>query len=107
MSINPSKGQPEKTFIRVDDDVLIRTIGAAVRRLVFVAPGGRLQVACALAGAMDMITLESLHICLDVDAEVSRLGYGDMAGLELLQTAAANHRLTVNHHPGIRIGLLI
>lgn len=107
MSINPSKGQPAKTFIRVDDDVLIRTIGAAVRRLVFVAPGVRLKVARALADAMDMRTLGSLHIVLDVDAEVSRLGYGDMAGLELLQTAAANHGLTVNHHPGIRIGLLI
>lgn len=109
MSIKPSKGQPEKTFIRVDDDVLIRTIGAAVRRLVFVAPGVRLKVAGALAYAMDMMTLESLHIVLDVDSEVSRLGYGDkdMAGLELLQTAAAKYGLTVNHHPGIRIGLLI
>lgn len=109
MSINPSKGQPEKTFIRVDDDVLIGTIGAAVRRLVFVAPGVRLKVARALADAMDMMTLESLHIVLDVDSEVSRLGYGDkdMAGLELLQTAAAKHGLIVNHHPGIRIGLLI
>jgi len=78
-----------------------------VRRLVFVAPGVQLKVACALADAMDMITLESLHIVLDVDSEVSRLGYGDMAGLELLQTAAAQHGLTVHHHPGIRIGLLI
>ncbi len=109
MSINPSQGQPEKTFIRVDDDVLIKTIRAAVRRLVFVAPGVRLKVACALADAMDRMTLESLHIVLDVDAEVSRLGYGDknMAGLERLQTAAAKHGWTVNHHPGIRIGLLI
>jgi hypothetical protein len=109
MSFNPPKGQSEKTFTRVDDDVLIRMIGLAVRRLVFVAPGVRLEVARALTSAMDMRTLESLHIVLDVDSEVSRLGYGDkdMAGLELLQAAAAEHGLIINHHPGIRIGLLI
>ena len=113
MSIKPSKGEPEKTFIRVDDDVLIRTIGTAKRRLVFIAPGIRLKVAQALANAMErwhrQMTPEHIHIVLDVDSEVARLGYGDkdMAGLELLQTAAANHELTVNHHPGIRIGLLI
>jgi hypothetical protein len=34
-----------KTFVRVDDRVLIKTIGQARRQLVFVAPGVRKQVA--------------------------------------------------------------
>ncbi|MEX0610691.1 MAG: hypothetical protein WD229_01110, partial [Pirellulales bacterium] len=58
---------------------------------------------------MSVVPNESIHLVLDVDAEVCRLGYGDkdFKGMELLQDAAAKHTLTVNHHPGIRIGLLI
>jgi hypothetical protein len=58
---------------------------------------------------MDIVPTDSVHLVLDVDAEVSRLGYGDkdFKGMELLQAAAAKRGLTVNHHPGIRIGLLI
>jgi len=98
-----------KTFTSVDDSVLIQTISQARQRLVFVAPGLRPPVAHALAGAMRMVPADSIHLVLDVDAEVCRLGYGDkdFEGVRLLQAAAQNHKLTVNHHPGIRIGLLI
>lgn len=96
-----------KTFIRVDDDTLIKEIGRARERLVFIAPGVRKKVAAALASAMDVVPCDAVHLVVDVDSEVCRLGYGSMLGLELLQTAAAKHNLTLNHHPGIRIGLVI
>ena len=96
-----------ETFARVDDYVLIKAIGQARRQLVFVAPGVRKQVAEALAKAMDVIPVDAIHLVIDVDAEVCRLGYGDMPGLETLQHAASSHKTTLNHHPGIRIGLLI
>lgn len=98
-----------KTFIRVDDAKLVEVLGKARQRLVFIAPGLRPPVAHALQQAMDVVPAEAIHLVLDVDAEVSRLGYGDkdFQGMELLQTAAAAHGVTVNHHPGIRIGLLI
>lgn len=97
------------TFTSVDDSVLIQTIGSARQRLVFIAPGLRPPVAEALAAAMRVIPTDSIHIVLDVDAEVCRLGYGDkdFKGMGNLQAAAQCHGLTVNNHPGIRIGLLI
>ncbi|MEI6606329.1 MAG: hypothetical protein WCP35_13545 [Verrucomicrobiota bacterium] len=97
------------TFTSVDDSVLIQTIGSARQRLVFIAPGLRPPVADALAAAMQVIPTDSIHIVLDVDAEVCRLGYGDkdFKGMGILQAAALCRGLTVNNHPGIRIGLLI
>ena len=98
-----------QTFTNVDDAVLCKIIAQASNRLVFVAPGIRPPVAQALASAMGIVPNAAIHLVLDVDAEVCRLGYGDadFRGMELLQEAAARHNLTVNHHPGIRIGLLI
>ncbi len=97
------------TFTSVDDSVLIQTVGQARQRLVFIAPGLRPPVARALAAAMQILPADSIHLVLDVDAEVCRLGYGDkdFEGMRVLQEAAQRHGLTVNHHPGIRIGLLI
>ena len=97
------------TFTSVDDSVLIETIGKVRHRLVFIAPGLRPPVARALAAAMQILPLDSIHIVLDVDAEVCRLGYGDkdFEGVGILQAAAQLHGLTINHHPGIRIGLVI
>jgi hypothetical protein len=99
----------ERTFTNVDDKVLCDVIAQAHHRLVFVAPGIRPPVAQALASVMGDVPASAMHLVLDVDAEVCRLGYGDkdFKGMEMLQVAAAGHGLTVNHHPGIRIGLLI
>jgi hypothetical protein len=98
-----------QTFTNVDDQTLCGVISQARERLVFVAPGIRPLVARALASAMAGIPSRSIHLVLDVDSEVCRLGYGDkdFKGMEILQAAAAEHNLTVNHHRGIRIGLLI
>lgn len=98
-----------QTFTSVDDRVLCQAIVRARSRLVFIAPGIRPPVAEALANAMKIVPTTAIHLVLDVDAEVCRLGYGDkdFKGMELLQAAAARHALTVNHHPGVRIGLLI
>ncbi len=97
------------TFTSVDDAVLKSNIERARRRLVFIAPGVRGPVADALVNAMAVVPKEAIHFVLDVDPEVCRLGYGDKdyRAMETLQAAAAHHGLTINHHPGIRIGLLI
>lgn len=89
--------------------MLCEVVEQARNRLVFIAPGIRPPVAEALSHAMQVVPVNAIHLVLDVDAEVCRLGYGDkdFKGMEILQTAAAAHSLTVNHHPGIRIGLLI
>jgi len=66
-----------KTFVSVNDAVLVDTIGRAEKRLVFIAPGLRPPVANALASAMAVVPHSASHLVLDVDAEVSRLGNGD------------------------------
>ena len=97
------------TLLSVNDAVLMDTIGRTENRLVFIAPGLRPPVANASAGAIAVVPHSTTHLALDVDAEISRLGYGDkdFQDMEMLQAAAAGHGLTVNRHPGIRIGLLI
>jgi hypothetical protein len=97
------------TFTSVDDRVLQEVVASARCRLVFIAPGIRLPVATALVRAMSVVPTDSIHLVFDVDAEVCRMGYGDLdfKGMALLQSAAAKHDLTVNHQPGIRIGLVI
>ncbi|MEX1138495.1 MAG: hypothetical protein WEF53_04020 [Bacteroidota bacterium] len=97
----------KKTFIHADDETLIMLIGNARQRLVFIAPGVRKTVAQALASSMDVVPVEAIHLVVDADPEVCRLGYGSLNGLELLQFAAGQHNLVLNNHPGIRIGLLI
>ena len=94
-----------RTFTSVDDRVLCEVIAQAREHLVFVAPGLRPPVAEALARAMTVVLTSSIHLVFDIDAKVYRLGYGDkdFKGMELLQAAAAEYSLTVNHHPGIRI----
>lgn len=96
-------------FTHVDDKVLVGSIEKAQKRLVFIAPGLHAPVADALARAMGRLPSGGVHIVLDVDAEVCRLGYGDadFKGVETVQAAARAHGLTINHHPGVRIGLLI
>jgi hypothetical protein len=97
----------QNTFVRVNDAILIDVISNARERLVFIAPGVRMRVAKALAKAIELLPSRSLHLVLDVDAEICRLGYGSMEGLALLQQVAARHGRTLKHHPGIRIGLVI
>jgi hypothetical protein len=99
----------DQTFTNVDDRVLGDAINRAQRRIVFIAPGIRPAVATSLQAAMARLPQHAVQLVLDVDAETSRLGYGDrdFKGMEMLQTAAARHGYTVHHHPGIRIGLLI
>jgi hypothetical protein len=98
-----------RTFTNIDDAALCELIRSAKHRLVFVAPGLRPVVAHELEASMDRVPASMMQLVLDVDAEVSRLGYGDrdFKGMERLQQAAAKHGLQVHHHPGIRIGLLI
>lgn len=97
----------DNTFIHADDETLTMLIANARERLVFVAPGVRTVVARALTSSMNLLPSGSVQIVIDVDAEVCRLGYGSVQGLELLQSEADKHGISLNNQPGIRLGLLI
>ena len=96
----------ERTFTNVDDTVLARLIAQATRRVMFVAPGLRQEVADALADALRRLP-GKVTVVLDVEAEVCRLGYGDERGLVIIKNAAEAAGQRLHHQEGVRIGLLI
>ena len=97
----------ERTFTNVDDTILVHHIQTATQKVVFVAPGIRKKVAEALAELYDREPKLSITAILDVDAEICRLGYGDLDGLATLKTVTEKNGGLLLHQPGIRIGLLI
>lgn len=98
----------ENTFRTVTDDMLVEMIDGAQERLVFVAPGVRLEVAQALARAEQRLRGKgAVNFILDVDAEVCRLGYGTIDGLKLLQNVPGMNCNVLNAQPGVRIGIVI
>lgn len=97
----------DKTFRSLDVGTLSNLISSARERLVFISPGIHAEVIKALSIAICSVPTDKIHIVLDVDAEVCRLGYGAIEGLEAIQKFAMKHGVTINHHPGIRIGLVV
>lgn len=98
----------ENTFQTITDDTLIELIEGAKDRLVFVAPGVRKKVAEALVRAAKRLNGKgAVNYILDVDAEVCRLGYGELDGLKLLQNVPGMNGGILNSQPGVRIGIVI
>lgn len=96
------------TFQSVTDDTLAELIGRAQQRLVFVAPGVRMKVAEALVAAAKRLHGKGGVVCiLDTDAEVCRLGYGEIEALKRLRDVPGMNGGILNAQPGVRIGLVI
>jgi hypothetical protein len=94
------------TFAAVDDTYLAERVSAAVKRLVYVAPGVGLPVADAFISAMGKEHL-SVTIILDADEEACRVGYGDADALERLHSAASRAQVPLRRQAGLRLGLLV
>ncbi len=95
------------TFTVVNDETLLVAISAARRKLVLVAPGISKAVAEALGKRFVELGRLSITVILDVDPEVCRLGYGDIAGLQKIKELADENLLELRHQPGVRLGILI
>ena len=95
------------TVQSVDDGYLIALIHATTRNLIFIGPGISHAVAEAISIRWEVMGPDAVQVLLDVDPEICRLGYGTIDGLRLLQEAASRIGRTINHRPGIRIGILI
>lgn len=90
-----------------NDESLSKFIRLARERLVALAPAFSLPVAQAIAERLAVLGPEAVVTILDVDPEVYRMGYGDLAALEVLEKATADAGTTLNRQDGIRIGLII
>ena len=65
------------TFQEVNDASLIKLIGKAQQRVVFVAPGVHQAVAEALGKRLVEIDRLQVTVVIDPDEDVCRIGYGD------------------------------
>lgn len=90
-----------------DNESLANTIKLTTRRLLYMAPGVTMAVATQLNNAWERIGIDNVNIILDVDAEIFRLGYGEIEALTMLETKAREKGTIISHQPGVRIGLLI
>jgi len=64
-----------QVFRSIQDDDLVRGIGSATRRVVFLAPGVSAVVAKALESCLARHPRPQIMIVLDADEETCRLGY--------------------------------
>lgn len=96
-----------KTFVPVDDAALIGLVRAASKRIVFIAPGLTLTVAQALGERIKDMDKLDITVVLDPDEEVCRIGYGELAALELLQKFARDEGCSLRSQPGLRVGVLL
>jgi hypothetical protein len=91
----------------IDDDFVCRQIGTAQRRLMLMTPAVSLAIAQALVDRFDDLGRLSMTIILDPDADVYRLGYGEPAGLALLQEQANIHLVTLREQRYLRLAVLV
>jgi hypothetical protein len=96
-----------KTFVPVDDAAMIQLIQAAGKRIVFIAPGLTEAVAQVLGQQIEQMDHIAITVVLDPDEEVVRLGYGEIAALELLQKLANRQGFALRSQPGLRVGVLL
>lgn len=95
------------TFQEVNDSSLIKLIGEAQQRVVFVAPGVHQAVAEALGKRLAEIDRLQVTVVIDPDEDVCRIGYGDAKGLELLSRYADRQSFALMAQPGLRVGVLL
>ncbi len=89
------------------DDSICELIRSANRRLVVLAPAIHTKVAEALAAQWVKLGANHVSVILDLDAEVFRLGYGELSALKLLEYTATQLGTMIQRQPGIRIGLIL
>lgn len=89
------------------DENLIELIKRARKRLAVIAPGLNQSVARALAARMKDLDTLSLTVILDADAEVYRMGYGEVEALDIIREASASEHFDLREQPGVRIGVVI
>lgn len=94
-------------IINLTEKHMVSIINAATSKILFMAPGLSVTVAEALAEQWVRLGTQGVHIILDVDAEVCRLGYGDPKALNILQEVSKKTGAAIRQQQGVRIGLLV
>lgn len=93
----------EPFFTQLNSASLSMLIGTAKASVCYAAPGIQAQPAKALIEIAQKIGKELITVCLDVDENVVRMGYGELEAVEQLQQAGIH----VEHIAGLRNGLVV
>lgn len=95
------------TFCAVNDEFLAQLIGGARQRIVYIAPGLHLPVAKAIARRFNELGHLDVTLVLDASEDVCRIGFGEIAALELLHNLSGQAGFYIRNQPGLRVGALI
>ncbi|PWK37657.1 hypothetical protein [Cupriavidus plantarum] len=90
-------------FTTLTHERICQEIDGAAKQIILAAPGITLDTAQALVRATERLGRDAVQVVLDVSARVARLGYGQHAAVRSLEAAGVSLR----HHEGLRIGVLI
>ena len=95
------------SVISLPDIDLESQISCAKHRVVVVAPGLSESVARVIAAKWSELGRDGVQVVLDPDPEVCRLGFGDLAALNLLHAVAMRFGVQIHQQQGLRVGVII
>lgn len=90
-------------FTYIDSDKLCDLIHSAEESVIFAAPGIWEDVSIALTAASGRLGREMMIVCLDVNEQTMRLGYGEIEAIQQLKV----NNVVVNHIEHLRFALII
>jgi len=97
----------DDTLTRADDETIAWLVSEAKSRLIVIAPALREPVVRAIAERWSALGAKNVSVILDTDPENFRLGYGDLASLEILEQTARQVGSNLRRNPGIEIGIVV
>lgn len=96
------------SVMTADDAMLMALISTAEERIVMVTPGMSLDVARQLDHTWRSLPDPSrVTVVVDVEADVMRMGYGELDAVVLLEETARDLGQMLAKQKGVRIGVLI
>jgi len=94
----------EKQFFTfIDSDKLCELIHCAEKSVIYVAPGLWDNTSIALTKAAVKLGREMVIVCLDVNEQTMRLGYGNIEAVQQLKV----NNLLINHIEHLRFALIV
>jgi hypothetical protein len=93
----------DQFFTQIDSEELGIIINNAEESVILAVPGIQCEVAQPLIAAADRLGNEMVIVCLDVNEQAMRLGYGDIKAVEHLQ----KNNMVIQHIDHLRFALII
>lgn len=91
----------------INDADLANAIALARRRLTVICPGLSIGLAKAIGAKWKDLGAHGVSVVIDLDPNVSRMGYGDFKAVELLQLTASEVGAKLQNQAGTRICVFV